>query len=305
VLGVALLVLAQVGAATGARPEECAPLVSASATNVWERAKHASLQRYCDRLATAAAKLAAGAGPIEAHEAIVAADEAHKTLPGRAAPAVLRGRAQAALGEWRDAEASMEEALGIDPHAVDDPEALFARARALGRIGRAGEAQAALRSILPRASDLPPAERGRVEIEAALLAEASGPAGLDEAIAALRQATRDAQDALLNLAQLALPLALDRAGEREESRLAATSGAMQKRDPLVVLADARVMETLADVGAEAEGSAIAAFALSERDPAGARALWTKYLAGAGGKGPWAEHAQRKLQGAPRPPKGVK
>ena len=116
----------------------------------------------------------------------------------------------------------MEAASAADPHALDEPAALFAWGRALGRVGRVADARGGVpESLLPRASALPPAERGRAEIEAALLAEARGPAGLDEAIALFRQARRDAQDSLQTVAGLALALALDRAGEREESRVAA------------------------------------------------------------------------------------
>jgi tetratricopeptide (TPR) repeat protein len=301
-LVVALHVLGQTGGGgngAGARPAECAPLSSASASNVWERAKYPALRRYCDLLAGGAAKLASGGGAEEAHEAIANADEAAAMLPGHAAPTVLRGRALVALGQWREGVAAIEEASAQDPHALDDTAALFAWARALGRVGRLADAEAALRALLPRASALPPSERGKAEIEAALLAEARGRAGIDEAIALFRQACRDAQDALQAVAGIGLSLSLDRAGEREESRATLGSG---KRDPRSVVEDARVVEVLGDVGALAEGDALAAFSLGDRDAAGARQLWSKYLAGQGGKGPWADHA--RVCSEPRP-KGAK
>jgi tetratricopeptide (TPR) repeat protein len=280
-------------------PGECAPLASAAASNVWERAKYSTLRRYCDLLASGAAKLASGSGASEAREAITSADEASRALPGHAAPAVLRGRALVALGQWREAVDAIEGASQKDPHALDDPASLFAWARALGRVGRAADAESAFRSLLPRAAALSPGERGRVELEAALLAEAHGAAGLDEAIALFRQAGRDAQDALLGVAGMGLPLALDRAGEREESRLASGGSGASKRDPREVLSDPRASEALADVGAVAEADALAAFALAERDPTASRDLWTKYLAGPGGKGPWADHARAHVSAPAR------
>jgi tetratricopeptide (TPR) repeat protein len=298
-LVVALHVLGQAGSAAGgangagARPAECAPLSGPSASNVWERAKYPALRRYCDLLASGAAKLASGGGAEEAHEAVANADEAAAVFPGHAAPTVLRGRAFVALGQWREAARAIEEANAQDPHALDDPAALFAWARALGRVGRLADAEAALRTLLPRASALPPSERGKAEIEAALLAEARGRAGLDEAIALLRQACRDAQDSLQAIAGIGLSLALDRAGEREESR--ATLGST-KRDPRSLVEDARVVEVLGDVGALAEADALAAFSLGDRDAAGARQQWAKYLAGPGGKGPWADHARASQEG---------
>jgi tetratricopeptide (TPR) repeat protein len=280
-------------------PVECAPLAIATSSNVWERAKYSSLRRYCDLLASGAAKLAPGAVAGEAKEAIAKADEASHVLPGHEAPAVLRGRAFAALGQWREAALAMDGATQKDPRALDDPAALFAWGRALGRVGRMAEAESAFRLLLPRSADLSPAERGRAEIEAALLAQARGPDGLDEAIALLRQACREAQDALLNVAGMALALALDRAGEREGSRVSAAGAGAVRRDPREVLADPLVRETLGDVGAAHEADALGAFALADRDAPGARELWTKYLAGPGGKGPWGDHARARVVGPQR------
>jgi tetratricopeptide (TPR) repeat protein len=221
VLVVVALVLAQAAAPLqGARPAECAPLASVTASNVWERAKYPVLRRYCDLLSNGAAKLASTGDAADAREAIEDADEASRALPGYAAPAVLRGRALVALGQFREAVASMGEATAADPRALDDPAALLAWGRALGRVKRPADAEAAFLSLLPRAIALPPAERGEAELEAAFLAQARGKGGLDQAIALFRQAQRDAQDSLQAVASLALSLALDRAGEREESRVA-------------------------------------------------------------------------------------
>ena len=294
----ATLVIAQVGSAawSGARPAECAPLSAPAASNVWERAKYARLRRYCDLLAGGAAKLAS-AEPGEAREAIANANEAARALPGHAAPGVLRGRALVALGQFQEGVAAIEEAVQLEPHALGDPAALLAWSRALGRVGRMADAAAAFRALLPHASALSPAERGKAEIEAAFLAQARGPDGLDEAISLFRQARRDAQDSLQALAGLALSLALDRAGEREESRVGLAEAA--KQDPRETVAEPRAREALADVGALAEGDALVAFAIAARDAAAAHELWSSYLAGSAGKGPWAEHARTVVRGRAR------
>jgi tetratricopeptide (TPR) repeat protein len=292
----AAFVIAQAGSTvwTAARPAECAPLAAQTASNVWERAKYSSLRRYCDLLAAGAAKLANGAsGGSEAREAIANAEEASRALPGHAAPLVLRGRALVSLGQFQEGVSAMEAAEALDPHALVDPAALFAWSRALGRVGRSADARVAFRALLPVTGALAPAERGRAEIEAALLAQARGPDGLAEAIPLFRQARRDAQDALQSLAGFALSLALDRAGEREESRVPGAG----KQDPRETLNDARVREALADAGVGGEADALAAFALEGRDPAAARELWASYLAGPGGKGPWADHARTVAQRA--------
>jgi len=289
VLAAATLVLAQVtsGPAPGGRPAECAPLAATTASNAWERTKYPALRHYCDLLASGAAKLSASPSPEEAREAIANAAEAARLSPARAAPAILRGRALVALGQFREAVETIEAASARDPHALEDPAALFAWGRALGRVGRGADAEDAFRALLPRAAGLAPAERGKAEIEAGFLAQARGGAGVDQAIALFRQARRDGQDALQVVAALALALALDRAGERDEARV--QDGTRQ--DPRDILKDAAAHETLADVAALPEADALVAFALRDRDPSAAREAWVRYLAGTGGKGAWAEHAR--------------
>lgn len=289
-------------ASSAARPAECAPLSASSASNVWERAKYPALRRYCDLLASGAAKLAATPSPDEAREAMANAAEAARALPDRAAPAVLRGRALVALGQYREAAAILDTAVAHDPRALDDPAALFAWGRALGRVGRLADAEEAFRALLPRASSLAPSERGKAEIEAAFLAEARGPSGIDQAIPLFRQARRDAQDALHVLASVGLALALDRAGEHDEAR--ASDGGRQ--DPRDALGEGAVREALSDVGALAEADALVAFsARIAGDAPGAKDAWTRYLAGSAGKGPWADHARASIANEPRAPRGGK
>jgi tetratricopeptide (TPR) repeat protein len=303
-----VLVIAQAsGAWAAARPAECASLDGGRASNLWERAKAPELRRYCDLLARGAARLATAPGPeapsaaaasqAVARQVLSIADEADQTMPGKAGPGVLRGRALAKIGKWDDALQALRQAKSRDDRALDDPQSLLAWGRALARTGNTKEAQDAYRALLPRGSVLAAAERGAASIEAGLLAMEGGSAGLDEAIAILRQARRDAQDAAQTLAVMALALALDRAGEADEARAALAERV--HADPRPALQDARVKEILATAGAQAEGRAAAALALETIDARAARDEWRAYGAAAAGS-KWLEHAKRHENAAPRP-----
>jgi tetratricopeptide (TPR) repeat protein len=268
------LVLAQsAGAWSGGRPPECGAESGGSATaNVWERAKSPELRRYCDLVASAASKLAGTA--VMAQAALAAAREADEILPGHAAPKVLEGRALAGLGNLDDALTSLRQAKAIDPAAFDEPLALLAWARVLARTGHAGEAAEAYRALLPRTESLSSADRVSAAVEAALAAMASGPAGLDDAIAALREALHEAQDEALNVTVLALALALDRRGDSGAARALLTE--RMRGDPRSLLEAPRAKELM--LVAPIEASSLAGFALEPIDPAGARDAWEQYLA---------------------------
>jgi tetratricopeptide (TPR) repeat protein len=294
VLGIALVIVAQASGAgwSTARPAECSSIAAdqRGASNVWERAKSPELRRYCDLLASGAAKLAGGAGAqVVAREVIAIADEADRAIPGRAAPSILRGRALARLGRYADALAALEQGRDRDDRALDDPAALLAWARMLARAGKTTEAADAYRALLPRASTLTLADRGAACIESGMLASARGPSGIDDAVAVLRQARRDSQEATQTAAILALALALDRSGERDEAR--AVLADRVRGDPRATLNDPRVRDMLANAGAAPEAEAMAALALEASDPPGAREAWKAYLDAGGAKGPWADHAR--------------
>jgi tetratricopeptide (TPR) repeat protein len=282
------LLFAQLGAPVGwssARPPECGALDNGRGANVWERAKAPELKRYCDLLASGASKLASGGGM--AREALEISEQADRAMKGRAGPCVLRGRALARLGRAEEALAALREAKSRDERALDDPQTLLAWARVLARTGSADDAAQAYRSLLPRATTLTLADRGAASVEAGMLSLARGPAGTEEAIAILRQARRDSQDVVQSLAVMALALALDRAGDKDEAR--AVLGERSFGDPRIVLGEPRVKESLATVGASAESSALAGLALEAGDPAAAREAWKAYLESA--KGPWGGHAR--------------
>jgi tetratricopeptide (TPR) repeat protein len=268
------LVLAQASAWTTGRPPECGD-PGGRAENVWERAKSPELRRYCDLLASASSKLAGTTSMAEA--ALASAREADQVLPGHAGPHVLEGRALAALGKLDEASKALSEAKAREPTALDDPLALLAWARVLARTGHPDGAAEAYRMLLPRASAMSATERASASVEAGLVAIAQGVSTLDEAVAALREGLRDAQDETQAVAVLALAVALDRRGDTEESRaLLAERG---HGDPRTVLATARAKDLLAV--APGEASALAALALEPSDVADARDEWSKYIAAAG------------------------
>ena len=272
------------------------------AANKWERAKEPNLQTYCTLLASGTAKLVNG-GAL-AKEVPQIADEADKLLPGRAAPSVLKGRALLKLGKASDALAALKEARTRDDRALDDPVALLAWARANARTGHVDEAAQAYRAALPRTSALSAPERSAASFEAGMIVMAQGMKSVDDAVAMLRQARREAQDAMQVASVVGLALALDRSGQKDEAR--AVLAERVRSDAKPILSDARIKDALADAGVAHEADALLATALEITDPAAARDVWHRYLEGAGGKGAWADHA-RAHEGAagarPRPRDG--
>jgi hypothetical protein len=116
--------------------------------------------------------------------------------------------------------------------------------------------------------------------------------GLDDAVAALREALREAQDDVLGVAILALGLALDRRGDAGEAHtLLADRG---PGDPRAALASARAKELLAV--APAEAPALLGLALEASDVAGSRDAWEQYLAvrASAPAATWEAHARAHL-----------
>ena len=82
--------------------------------------------------------------------------------PGRAGPAVLRGRAYANKKSWEQAREAFEKARALDPRSLEDPLTMREWARALARVGRASDALAVYRTLCPRLSALSsPDDSGR------------------------------------------------------------------------------------------------------------------------------------------------
>lgn len=270
------------------RPPECGE-PGGRAGNVWERAKSPELRRYCNLVASAASKLAGTSAMAE--QALASAQEADHVLPGHAAPRVLQGRALEALGKLDEALAALEDGRSREPGALDDPLAMLAWARALARTGKRDRAAEAYRALLPRASSLSALERSSAAIEAGLVSMARGPAGIDEAAAALREGVREAQDERRVVGVLALALALDRRGDADESRALLTERA--HGDPRAPLATAQAKGLLAVAPGEAQ--ALVGLALEPTDAAGARDAWQAYVEAAP-QGPWVAQARAHLSG---------
>lgn len=282
-----VLLLAQAtGAWSSNRPPECGDPGGRMA-NVWERAKSPELRRYCDLVASASSKLAGVAAMAQG--ALDTAREAESILPGHAAPRVLEGRAQAALGKFGEALKAFGDGKARDARALDDPPALLAWARALARTGQRDAAAEAYRALLPRSAALSTAERVSAEIEAGLVAMAGGAGGLDEAAAALHEAVREAQDEARAVAVLALALVLDRRGDAQEARALLTERA--HGDPRDAVASSRAKTLLAV--APAETHALAGLALESSDAAGSRDEWQQAFDSAP-SGVWAAHARAHL-----------
>jgi tetratricopeptide (TPR) repeat protein len=279
----------------GARPAECGE-GGFKVANPWERAKEPQLRRYCDLIARGTSRLVgAGSG---AGDVLGIADEADKLLPGRAAPSVLRGRAYLKLDKPQEALAALVDARKRDDRALDDPVALLAWARANARTSHLDEAAQAYRAALPRTSALSTQERAGASFEAGLVVMAQGAKGIDDAAAMFRQARRDAQDAMQVAATVALALALDRGGQKDEAKAVLAERARTDAKPL--LSDPRVTEALANAGVRQEQDALIGLALEGIDPAAARESWKKFVDGAGGKGAWAEHARSHEGGSGKP-----
>jgi hypothetical protein len=287
-----IVLIAQLSMVTIARPAECGIDGSMRGTNVWERAKHPELRHYCDLLATATSKLASAAS---AADALREADEAEQTMAGHAAPLTLKGRALAKLGRNTEAYAAFTEAKHREARALDDPEALRDYARAAARSGHAADGLAAFRALLPRADGLASYERAPTYVEAAVLAMSASTANIEDAIAMLRQARREVTDSLQAMTTLALALALDRSGARDEARALVDDRARAKAKDLV--RDPNVAQLLGPLAPEAE--AMAAMGLEGADAAAAQAAWQRYVDAAGATGTWTEHAKGHLAAQPR------
>ncbi len=134
-----------------------------------------------------------------------------------------------------------------------------------------------------------------------MLAMNASTGNVDDAVAMLRQAKREATDTLQPIATLALALALDRAGSRDEAKAllddrAKAAARTIARDPSV----ATILGPLAF-----EGEAMSAVGLEASDAAAAQAAWQKYVEAAGQNQTWIEHARSHLTATKpaTPPRG--
>ncbi|MDI1445103.1 tetratricopeptide repeat protein [Polyangium sp. 6x1] len=297
-------------AAASGRPRECASTVRRGLSRrptVWELARAPELGRYCDLVARAKALLVSDPAAAKS-----AAENAEKVLPGHAAPRVLLARAALALGKVDDAAREFEAARAKDPRSVEDPPTMHDLAEVLRRTGKLEDALAVYRALVPRIDLLGSSDRrvavlleaAHVSMAVAATRAAAGAAPaespstepkrapLDEAAAYLREARQRPPSALSGDVLLSLVLVLDRNGDRVQADAA--------------LADARASGVRLRAGgpsylAAAEDKACLEALAAEG--AAAVKLWETYLAGPGGKTPWAASARARLEAtkkAPRP-----
>lgn len=284
VLSLVIALLAQVAPAQAAQAVDCAALVGRA--SVWDRARAPQLQRYCDRLAQAEARIAQE--PARADEAAVEADAA---WPGHAAPLVMRGRAATALGKYKDAAAFFAQARAIDPSSIEGASSLYAEAVSLRESGDERGSVRAFRTLVPRVSALgSPELRGRALIEAGLTVLSEGPDAASEAVAILRAATLPETYAAKPLALAALSLALDRTGDRAAAQAMAIEA--QRTGALLMLARGNSAGDRS-LGRREDVVAMVARVQETRDAQAAIVAWESFLSMAGSS-PWASYARGRI-----------
>ena len=267
---------------SSARPPECAPSPEsggAPAVNVWDAARDARLQRYCELVAAGMSQLAA-----QPEGARARAEQAEQVLPGHAAPWVLRGRASVLLGRYPQAALEFARARRLEPRSLDDVLTARAYARSLASTGHASEALDAYRTAMPQLSTLSADERAEVLLEGALVGASVGPSASAETIAWLRDARRLAPRELARRAAALLALSLDRAGASDEAAAVAVELVRRRGQ------DAESGEAPSAL----EQIAAAAFVAEHYNVRAARAAWQRYLSTLPSDAPYRAHAEQRL-----------
>ena len=276
-------------ARAGARPPECGGAARGRESR-WDRAKSPGLLHYCDALAKGYAVLRTAPEAALGHAAT-----ASKAAPGEAAPLVLAGRAETALGRYAEAYSSFGKARALSAPSLEATGALRDFAVAAQRTSHTKEALAAYRTLSPRAELLgDTAEALAVLIEAASLAMAQGPERLTEAVGYLNEARR-----LPRLPELddylvaSLALALDRQGRQSEALgiAAESSGPFELESARGALAKSPGFRPVLPDG---ELDAMIAILAERRDRELSLERWQSFLDSPAGKsGPFAAAARAR------------
>lgn len=267
----------------------------------------AALERRCAALSRGLTRLEAAPS-----DALAAAREVLAATPEDRAALLLEGRALLRLGQT--AESWQRLSRFTAPGALEDAPSLYDVARAAVEAGELERAYAAYRALLPRALLLASGDARRVAyMEAASVAMARGPQGLEEAQSYLEEAGRISlpgdRDLLVGLGALLLersghseraralareapgPWDLERSlSARERARLEDADAAESKPDPRVK-APLRMPRVRLPDG---ELHAVIALLAVGRDREIAIAHQRAFLAGPGGNGPYAELVRRAL-----------
>jgi len=296
-------------AASSVRPPACRLHGAELGSTLWTRARLPEVVRSCRILARGYARL-----PTQPAEALALAEAAEAAPENAGAARLLRGRALFRLARVPEAWALLAPFLDDKAAPLDDAQALFDIARTALAASKLEAAERAYRLLVPRAALLDSRQTERIAlIEAASLALARGPAGVDEALGYLETARAmplaGERDLLLGLTALAL----DRSGRSEQARARAreADGPWDLEGEMTPAERARVAEAAFAPSGEVTASpasigparimlvdgelhaAIAMLAMG-RDEALRRAHWRAFLGSTAGQGAWAEHARKAL-----------
>jgi hypothetical protein len=294
-------------AAASPRPLMCRAQ-SQGQSSLWARARPTEVERFCGALARGHARL--DRAPAEALEL---ARAAIAMFPSETLGPLLEGRALLRLGRAGEAWQRLAPLVLASAPGLDDASSLHDVARAALLAENLDDAQRLYRLLMPRSVMLGSDElRRAATIEAAALALARGPADLEEALGYLGEARASPAAGERDLVLGLLALTLDRAGRREQARTVAReasgpydlegrlSRAERARVAAPELAASEAAESPVSRGRallpEGELHAVIAVLAEGRDAGLRRAHLVAFLASAGGKGPWAEHARRALEG---------
>jgi hypothetical protein len=298
---------ASAAAAASPRPLVCRA-ESDRTSSLWARARPVEVERFCVLVARGLSRLERS--PAEALEL---AREAVRIAPRETLGALLEGRALLRLGHAREAWQRLSPLVLASAPALDDASSLYDVARAALLAGALDDAERLYRLLMPRSVVLGSAAvRRAATIEAGTLALARGPATLEEGLGYLTEARASAAAGDRDLVLGLFALALDRAGRREQARAVAREasgpfdleGLMTPADRARVAApELPVTESAVAPLArgrvilpEGEIHAVIAVLAEGRDASLRRAHLVAFLASPAGKGPWAEHARRALEG---------
>jgi tetratricopeptide (TPR) repeat protein len=281
------LELANTGGWVHGRPADCAKVEEDRGKSVWSRAKDPELSHYCIDMARAVGELSADAPDMP--RVLAALDSADRERPDQAVTMAVRGVVLAAAPKPDLALAAFEKARAKDARALDEPFVALAYARLLSGRGDLKAAADIYRGLVVRAT-LPPREADAMRWEAGMVLMATGPAGLAQSTAILREGRERATVRYADAFDLALALALDR-GERPDDAAPKASAAARTLDPAVE-------RSLTVLGLGFEAHALRGS--SARDPKLGRDAYKRFLAERGDKSPWAEHA-RSRAAEPRKP----
>lgn len=291
-VAVAVLLFAQAASDPGERrPDECAGVASSNASNVWERAKHPSLRRFCELVASVSAKLAAPT--IEPTTVVPLIEQAEKLRPGSPAVGQLRARVLGRQGKFAEALRQIDRVRARAARSTLDAHVLLVEADSAANTGALERALAAYDTLLPRAASLRPDDRDRVYVSTALLTMLVRPNHTARAAALLREVAHASNGAAQTIAAIGVALVLDREGQRDEARATLEPTPAAERGQ--AFEELRAAGWFADPITGAEALALEAESKADSDAAAARGLWRRYAVRAAAK-PWVSHAEKRAGG---------